>query len=98
MSCGCEPWRLEFESASMSMRLTPIRVYVDTSVFGGVYDDEFAEASTAFFAAAQNERFCLLISPLVLAELRDAPPDIRGWYDRMEPLIEFLPATDAALT
>jgi predicted nucleic acid-binding protein len=80
------------------MRLTPIRVYVDTSVFGGVYDDEFAEASTAFFAAAQNVRFRLLISPLVLAELRDAPPDIRGWYDRMEPLIEFLPATDAALT
>jgi hypothetical protein len=30
------------------MRLTPLRVYIDTSVFGGVHDEEFAEASSAF--------------------------------------------------
>jgi len=31
------------------MAMRKLRVYADTSVFGGVFDDEFAEASRAFF-------------------------------------------------
>jgi hypothetical protein len=27
----------------------PIRVYADTSVYGGVFDEEFSVTSTAFF-------------------------------------------------
>ena len=27
----------------------PLRVYADTSVFGGVFDEEFEDASRAFF-------------------------------------------------
>ena len=29
--------------------MKPLRVYVDTSVFGGCFDAEFAEQSTRFF-------------------------------------------------
>jgi hypothetical protein len=67
-------------------------------VFGGVYDDEFAEPSSAFFALAEAGRFHLLISPLVVSELRDAPLNVQQWYDRLVPLLELTPATDAALT
>lgn len=31
-----------------------IRVYIDTSVFGGVHDEEFAEASKRFFARVKQ--------------------------------------------
>lgn len=31
------------------MAKRPIKVYADTSVYGGVFDEEFAEASQAFF-------------------------------------------------
>jgi predicted nucleic acid-binding protein len=77
------------------MRLPPIRVYVETSVFGGVYDEEFAEPSSAFFALAEADRFHLVISPLVIAELRDAPLGVRERFDRLQPILELVPVTDA---
>jgi predicted nucleic acid-binding protein len=53
------------------------RVYADTSVFGGCFDDEFAPGSKAFFASVKNGRFTLIISPTVLAELQRAPTRVR---------------------
>jgi predicted nucleic acid-binding protein len=80
------------------MRLTPFRVYVDTSVFGGIFDEEFAEASRAFFDQVQAGRFHLLTSALVSAELQDAPPDVQEWFSRFEPLLELITVSDQALT
>lgn len=37
----------------------PLRVYVDTSVFGGVHDAEFREPSERFFAAVRDGAFVL---------------------------------------
>ena len=31
-----------------------IRVYIDTSVFGGIHDDEFMNATTAFFERVRH--------------------------------------------
>ena len=53
------------------------RVYADTSVFGGCFDDEFVEASTAFFDAVRSGRFVLVVSPTVLTELQRAPEQVR---------------------
>ena len=39
----------------------PIRVYADTSVYGGVFDDEFAKASRAFFDRVNEGRFQLVV-------------------------------------
>lgn len=36
-----------------------LRVYADTSVFGGCFDDEFAEASRTFFDQVKSGRFVL---------------------------------------
>jgi hypothetical protein len=35
------------------MNTLPIRVYADTSVFGGVFDEIFETASRAFFQLSQ---------------------------------------------
>ncbi len=50
-----------------------IRVYVDTSVFGGVHDDEFAELSEQFFDRVKAGKFVVLVSQLTTGELEDAP-------------------------
>jgi hypothetical protein len=54
------------------------RAYADTSVFGGCFDDEFAEESRGFFAAVRAGRFRLVASPTVLAELQRAPEHVRA--------------------
>jgi hypothetical protein len=55
------------------------RVYADTSVFGGVFDDEFATASRTFFNQV-GERFVLVTSALVEAELATAPSEVCELY------------------
>lgn len=47
------------------------RVYCDTSVFGGVYDAEFSEASVKFLNMVREGIFDLVISPLVRREIMD---------------------------
>jgi hypothetical protein len=49
--------------------MTRIRVYADTSVFGGVYDPEFQTASQAFFEDVTQQRFALVTSAIVQEEM-----------------------------
>ncbi|GMU24264.1 MAG: hypothetical protein AMXMBFR13_43390 [Phycisphaerae bacterium] len=39
-----------------------LRVYADTSVFGGCFDEEFASASRTFFDEVKAGRFTLVVS------------------------------------
>jgi predicted nucleic acid-binding protein len=52
------------------------RVYVDTSVFGGVHDDVFRDASNGFLDRASRGEFKLCISPIVIREIATAPPAV----------------------
>lgn len=53
-----------------------LRIYVDTSVFGGCFDEEFREDSRALFDVAQEGKAMLLISDVLLDELRGAPEEV----------------------
>ena len=55
----------------------PIRVYADTSVFGGCFDAEFAEASRRFFQDVRRGRIQLVLSDTTLLELTGAPEEVR---------------------
>jgi hypothetical protein len=55
-----------------------LRVYADTSVFGGVLDDEFSEASRRFFDGVRRGGFLVIVSSQVLQELDDAPDEVRA--------------------
>ena len=57
--------------------MTKIRVYVDTSVFGGVNDEVFSEASRLFFAQVVSGKYTVLISPNTVEELEAAPEYVR---------------------
>lgn len=55
-----------------------VRVYVDTSVFGGAEDVEFAAPTRQFFERVKNGEFVLVVSAEVLRELRGAPDAVRN--------------------
>ncbi|GHS97353.1 hypothetical protein FACS189421_03980 [Bacteroidia bacterium] len=49
------------------------RLYFDTSVFGGVYDEEFEEISTILFEKVKLGQIICVYSNLSVAELKNAP-------------------------
>jgi predicted nucleic acid-binding protein len=75
----------------------PIRVYADTSVFGGALDDEFALASRRFFDRVDKGAFHLVTSPLVEAELAEAPPEVREFAQPIMDEAEAAPVSAEAL-
>ncbi len=75
----------------------PIRVYADTSVYGGVFDDEFAKSSRAFFNRVRERRFQLVVSVLVEDELAQAPFEVREWFTQFRADAIVVPVTAEAL-
>lgn len=59
------------------------RVYADTSVFGGCFDEGFAEASSKFFDLVRDGRLRLVISAVTAEELGAAPEHVRAVLDRV---------------
>jgi len=57
-----------------------MRIYADTSVFGGVFDQEFSEPSRQFFEEVDAGRFILVTSAVVEAEIEPAPERIRMFF------------------
>ncbi|MFN0165419.1 MAG: hypothetical protein ACKV22_03225 [Bryobacteraceae bacterium] len=62
-----------------------LRVYADTSVFGGCHDDEFLDVSRSFFDEVSAGRFRLVISEVVLRELALAPESVQAVLGRLDP-------------
>jgi hypothetical protein len=65
-------------------------------VFGGVFDEEFAEASKLFFEQVAGGRFSLVTSVLVADEIHNASVGVRDLFDRMLGLAELIDPTAAA--
>jgi len=62
-----------------------LRVYADTSVFGGCFDDEFSPESKKFFEEIRESKFILVVSETTLIELNRAP-------DFVQKILTELPA------
>jgi len=75
-----------------------IRVYVDTSVFGGTADDEFAAASQRFFQRVHGGDFIVLVSELTIRELMKSPTKVQQVLaDLPEGSVEMVPADQEAM-
>lgn len=57
-----------------------LRVYIDTSVLGAVFDEEFQKATAAFFEQARDGKFDIVVSALVEDEVADAPQAVRDFH------------------
>jgi predicted nucleic acid-binding protein len=54
------------------------RIYIDTSVFGGHFDVEFAEHTIPLFDRLKSGEFILLFSAVTQDELENAPEKVRN--------------------
>ncbi len=55
-----------------------LRVYCDTSVFGGCFDEEYKVASEALLNRFRAGEFRLVVSQVTLGELAMAPVEVQG--------------------
>ena len=53
------------------------RIYMDTSVVGGYFDEEFAEATVKLFERLENGEVIFVVSDLLDLELVNAPENVR---------------------
>ncbi|MGQ9650403.1 MAG: type II toxin-antitoxin system VapC family toxin [Phycisphaerae bacterium] len=77
--------------------IRPVRVYAGTSIYGGVFDDEFAKPSRAFFDRAREGYFRLVVSALVEDELTEAPVEVRDWFTRFRAGADSVAVTGEAV-
>jgi predicted nucleic acid-binding protein len=61
------------------------RIYPDTSVIGGCFDNEFADESRALVRLAQEGRVILLLSDLLAEELEGSPPEVQQLLAGLAP-------------
>lgn len=67
------------------MFVRKIRAYVDTSVFGGTQDEEFADPSCRFFERVHRCEFIVLLSTETLREIIKAPEAVRAVWQALPP-------------
>jgi predicted nucleic acid-binding protein len=53
------------------------RIYIDTSIVGGYFDDEFKEATNGLFLRLERKEIIFVVSDLLDLELLDAPKRVR---------------------
>jgi predicted nucleic acid-binding protein len=53
------------------------RIYIDTSVVGGYFDEEFKETTTKLFDRLNNNEIIFVVSDLLDLELLSAPQQVR---------------------
>jgi len=56
---------------------SPLRVYIETSVFGGYFDPEFSEDTREFFDRVSENRVNAVVSEMVAAEIARAPQQVQ---------------------
>ncbi len=58
------------------------RIYIDTSVVGGYYDEEFKEATQKLFQRLENNEVVFVVSDLLELELINAPFHVRDLLNK----------------
>lgn len=74
------------------------RLYLDTSVFGGCFDAEFANHTTPLFEQLRAHEFILLFSSVTQDELENAPERVKALVASIGATnTEFIELTDEAV-
>ncbi len=67
------------------------RYYIDTSVFGGYFDEEFADTTKELFSEIQKKDTIILYSEMTENELSEAPESVKNFVKGLPSKnIEFL--------
>jgi predicted nucleic acid-binding protein len=73
------------------------RIYIDTSVFGGYFDEEFEKETRPFFEGIFKRQIKIIVSEILELELYRAPNYIRVFFESIpSDLIERVELTNEA--
>ena len=61
------------------------KIYLETSVFGGCFDDEFSYESKKLFDDIRNGKFILVLSSTTIAEINKAPSHVQEVLTNLPP-------------
>ncbi len=75
-----------------------MKVYIDTSVFGGVFDEEFVDPSKELFAEVDAGRFKIVVSAVVEREVLAAPQAVQDLFHRVVAKAEIAEITQEVLS
>lgn len=56
------------------------RIYIDTSVIGGYFDEEFAFYTKLFFEKVEQGNFKIIVSDILTTELQGAPDNVVTFF------------------
>ena len=74
------------------------KLYIDTSVFGGYYDEEFAEFTIPLFERLNSGEFKLLFSTVTQEELENAPHKVQDLVRQLKvDNTEFIEVTEEVI-
>jgi hypothetical protein len=73
------------------------RIYADTSVFGGVFDEEFRSESIALFDMIRQGKLNIVTSALVAGEIGYAPEEIQTLFAEIAGRAEMVEINNEAL-
>ncbi len=74
-----------------------MKVYIDTSVFGGVFDEEFVDPSKELFAEVDAGRFKIVVSAVVEREVLAAPQAVQDLFRQVVVNAEIAEITQEVL-
>ncbi|MDX1904013.1 MAG: type II toxin-antitoxin system VapC family toxin [Thermonemataceae bacterium] len=74
------------------------RIYIDTSVFGGHFDEEFKDHTVPLFDRIKSGEFLVLYSTVTQDELENAPEKVKELVKSLRvDLTEYIETTDEAI-
>mgnify|MGYP001362440521 CR=1 FL=1 len=74
------------------------RIYLDTSIFGGYFDEEFQLYTKLLFGKLNSGEYKVLFSRLIEYELSLAPQKVRALFNRLPgSILEVIELTDEAI-
>jgi predicted nucleic acid-binding protein len=74
------------------------RYYIDTSIFGGYFDKEFAKTTKKLFSQIERDKIIILYSELTESELIAAPEKIQSFVRNLPPeRIQYIEITEESI-
>jgi predicted nucleic acid-binding protein len=74
------------------------KIYIDTSIVGGYFDDEFSTDTQALFKRLENKEIIFMISSVLQQELQKAPNNVRELLDKYNSdCFEYIELTKEAI-
>ena len=73
------------------------RLYFDTSVFGGLFDEEFKDITEKLFQMMLNDEIICVYSDLTETELEKAPERVKNYFNNLpREMVEFVEVSEDA--